>query len=160
MFSLICTKMYDRMTVTMLSRITLHLRKVGKRTSVVCYDDHPHRSSNAGRTGISGSSGCALLDPGLASNPLDTVFSATRNSFSSAQPSSLSKDKSPARFGNSERVNGQRESMGSVMCERPMTIAKRPEMTIRRRESSAFAVGASSTSDGAQNGQMESLEEV
>lgn len=160
MLSLICTKMCDRMTVTMLSRITLHLRKVGKRTSVVCYDDHSHRSSNVGRTGISGSSGCALLDPSFTSNPLDTVFSATRTSFSSAQLSSSSKNKCPARFGNSEGVNGQRESMGSVMCEMPITFAKRPEMTIRRRESSAFAGGASSTSDGAQNGQMESLEEV
>lgn len=154
MLSFMCTKMCDRMTVTMLSRITLHLRQVGKRTSVVCYDDHSHRSSDAGRTGSSGSSGCALLDPSL------TSISATRTSFSSAQLSSSSKNKCPARFGNSEGVNGQRESMGSVMCEMPITFAKRPEMTIRRRESSAFVGGASSTSDGAHIGQMESLEEV
>ena len=136
------------MTVTMLSRITLHLRRTGKRTSVICFDDHHHRPSSVVVANRSDNSERRLLDPTFASNPLDSVFSTTRSFDTQASPVRTYKGKEPEaklRRGCDSEQHNSIVSVDSAMYGRPVSYARVPEINIRQRESSNSAPVASSS---------------
>lgn len=138
------------MTVTMLSRITLHLRKTGKRASVVYVDDrHSHRPPSAFDSGRSDNSERRLIEPSFIHNPLDSVFSTTRSfDVKAASPRSCKGKEPEARYNVQTSSGHQQSSFASVesaMNGNPISYARAPEMNIRRRESGTSTLGTSSS---------------